>query len=121
MAGIRIHHPTARSCKLLVHHQGEIKVNLFRTVNKGRSPKDYHITLDSEGNCIVSEKVWQRLQEAQANFIVLNEVPDPPTQYVSNRDTEVFTPAVVREVEGALRQLAPPGITKFVVEERQNG
>ena len=77
MPGIRIHHPTLRSCVCIVPHPGDRRTN--------RRPKDYPITLDDDGNCIVSETVWRRLQEARKsqlsthNFIVLNEVKDPPT------------------------------------------
>lgn len=76
MAGIRIHHPQLSSCILLVSHPGDPRT--------GRRAKDYPIHLDSEGDSIVSETVWRRLREADAagqrhGFIVLNEVPDPPT------------------------------------------
>lgn len=76
MAGIRIHHPSLRSCVLLIPHPGD--------ANTGRNPKDYHIHLDEEGDSIVSTTVWMRLRQARDSglspheFIVLNEVVNPP-------------------------------------------
>ena len=76
MPGIRIHHPLLRSCVCIVPHPGDRRT--------GRRAKDYPITLDDDGNCIVSEVVWRRLQEARKsqlsthNFIVLNAVENPP-------------------------------------------
>lgn len=76
MPGLRIHHPELRSCTLLVHHSGNKRT--------GRKEKDYHIHLNADGDAIVSERVWQRLQEARMQgsphtFVLLNEVADPPT------------------------------------------
>lgn len=76
MPGVRIHHPELRDCTLLVPHPGDPET--------GRRPKDYHIRLDSNGDCIVSETIWQRLKEARDSglsthdFIVMNEVKNPP-------------------------------------------
>lgn len=76
MGGIRIHHGELRNCVLLVPHPGDPRT--------GRRPKDYRITLDGDGDCIVSETVWRRLEEARGSglsphaFIILNEVADPP-------------------------------------------
>lgn len=113
MPGVRIHHATERNCVLLVPHPGEIK-GLIRTRNRGRKPKDYRIELDNEGNAIVSDTVWRRLQEAGANFIVLNEVPNPPSQIVGFVDGEVATPAVKKEINRAIRDIAPAGVTTYV-------
>jgi len=115
MPGLRIHHPTATNCTLLVSHPGEIK-SFLRNKNKGRLPKDYHIRLDNDGNCIVSETVWLRLKEAGANFIILNEVADPPAQLVGMNDSSVYTPAMKREINEALVDIAPPGVKSYVSE-----
>lgn len=86
-----------------------------KTLNKGRLPKDYRIQLDAEGNAIVSDVVWKRLKEAKSTFIVLNEVPDPPAQFVYSREETVYTPATYVEINKAVREVAPPGVTSFKV------
>lgn len=118
MSGLRIHHLTERNCLLLVPHPGEIR-GLFRTRNRGRKPKEYHIRLDNEGNCIVSETIWNRLQEVGANFIILNEVIDPPVQTLGFLDGIVETPSVKKEVNRAIKEIAPPGAKTYVT--RHNG
>lgn len=113
MAGIRIHHPTHKSCILLVPHPGEFRRGL-RTYNKGRKPKEYRIELDSDGNCIVSETVWMRLQEAKAPFIVLNEVLDPPKQTLGFNDGTVEVPATYKQIADVVREIAPPGVKTYI-------
>lgn len=113
MPGLRIHHPTHRNCIMLVTHPGELKSRFGKTLNKGRKPKDYRIQLDNDGNCIVSETVWKRLQEAGASFIVLNEVPDPPTQSLSMQEGSYHEPAVYKEINKIVHELAPPGVKTF--------
>lgn len=120
MPGIRIHHIELKNCVLLVQHPGEIK-SFLRTKNKGRKPKEYRIRLDNDGNCIVSETVWMRIQEAGAGskFIVLNEVADPPTLTVGMHEGTYETPAMFKEIEGAIREIAPPGVKTYI--RRHNG
>lgn len=77
MSGLRIHHPTKRNCALLIPHPG----------GESRAPKTYRIVLDTHGDSIVSEIVWQRLEEARAagwphELIVANVVSSPPTQRI---------------------------------------
>jgi hypothetical protein len=107
---------------MLVPHPGEIKTMFGRTLNKGRKPKDYRIQLDSDGNCIVSEIVWKRLQEAGASFIVLNEVPDPPDQFLSMDEGSYHEPAVYKEIAKAVHEVAPPGVKTFKIQRmNRNG
>lgn len=115
MAGIRIHHPKLRSVVLLVPHPGN---------ESGRKPKDYRIHIDSEGDSIVSERVWQRLQEAKASglspheFIVMNEVPDPPTLVMDNNKNGHSVQTVRQTPQGVsddelltiAQRFAPPGV-----------
>lgn len=124
MSGLRIHHPTMTSCVLIVPHPGDS--------NTGRKPKDYPIHLDSEGNSIVSERVWQRLLEAEASglsshkFVVLNEVEDPPTIMMTNNDGKVdVVPSfrqegdeVVFEAQRIAQQFAPQGIMPRIVKRK---
>lgn len=113
MSGIRIHHPTLRNCVLLVPHPGEFRRGL-KVYNKGRKPKDYRIELDSEGNCIVSDTVWLRLQEARGDFIILNEVSDPPSQIVGFQEGTVEIPATYKQLNGIAREFAPPGLKTYI-------
>lgn len=115
MSGIRIHHIELRNCVFLVQHPGEIK-SFLRTKNKGRKAKEYHIRLDNDGNCIVSETVWMRIQEAGSGdkFIVLNEVVDPPTLTVGMQEGTFETPAMYKEIEGAMKEIAPPGVRTYI-------
>jgi hypothetical protein len=122
MAGIRIHHPTLADCTLIVRHPG----------GGQRKAKDYHIHLDSEGDTIVSETVWQRLQEAKGSgqsphaFIVLNEVPDPPDLVVGDpsatREVRTFvqTPDGVEDAEllSIAQSFAPRGVTPRISPSR---
>lgn len=106
MPGIRIHHVSERNSTVIVDHPGEIR-GLFRTKNKGRKPKQYLIKVDNDGNCIVSETVWDRLQEAgTTDFIVLNTVEDPPTQTLN------------LNINQALQDLTPPGMQARISDYR---
>lgn len=120
MSGIRIHHVSERNCRLLIHHPGEIRQGLFKVINKGRKPKDYPINLDNGGNAIVSETVWMRLQEAGAakHFIVLNEVPNPPTLVMGMRDGEYEEPAIKRQLHDAVADIMPPSVKSFRIVTR---
>lgn len=107
-AGLRIHHPDPQTwgATVLVPHPGDPRT--------GRNPKDYHLRLDTDGNTIVSATVWQRLLEARASglsphpFLVLNEVPEPPTQRIGATGSEERR-RMLRQEAAALRELAPPG------------
>lgn len=81
-----------------------------------RAAKDYVIALDSAGRSIVSATVWKRLQEAQAvdsnpRFNLVSEIPDPPTGYAGpGGDNATTTLPVRKQIDGALRDIAPPGV-----------
>jgi hypothetical protein len=113
--GVRIFHPSLRGAKLLVHHPGDPRV--------GRLPKDYHIVIDSEGYAIVSDTVWERLQQAKAHgfdgqFIVMNEVLDPPEQrvgFVEGVEVPTYQVERLSQEEQALRELAPQGVQPRVI------
>jgi hypothetical protein len=62
--GIRLHHPTERSCVWLVRHPR----------------KNYFLRLDADGDVIVSSTVYERLQQVSlAGLMFLNVVKTPPT------------------------------------------
>jgi len=92
-----------------VWHPGELKRDSV-VYNKGRKAKDYQIRLDNEGNAIVSETVWKRLQEVSIQFIVLNEVSDPPMQIAGFFEGEKQSPVVYKEIAGAISEIFPPGV-----------
>jgi len=115
MSGVRIHHPTHKNCIMLVPHPGEFRRGL-KIYNKGRKAKDYRIVLDAEGNCIVSETIWQRLQEAKAPFIILNTVENPPPQYLNMREGTYEIPATYRQLQDAIKEIAPPGVKTLIKE-----
>lgn len=123
MAGIRIHHTNLKDCTLVVRHPGGGRPS-GAPAGAVRRPKDYHIHLDANGDSIVSETVWLRLQEAQRGgsphqFVVLNEVPDPPDLIVGDATAQrkvrtfVQTPDGVRdaELQSIAQTFAPRGIT----------
>lgn len=79
MPGLRLRHPTEKGTELIVPHPGG------GVVCPG--PKDYHIRLDSEGYVIVSETVYEGLQECAAfgfdhQLVFVNEIDNPPAQGV---------------------------------------
>lgn len=107
--GVRIQYldPKANGATVLIEHAGDPKT--------GRAKKDYHLRLDGEGRVIVSTTILRRLQEAHAPILILNEVADPPAQkfgsmFVDDRQK-------MREIDGALRTLAPPGTYGRVSQE----
>lgn len=80
--GLRLHHPTQRACVLLIPHPGDPAT--------GRRPKTYHVELDGQGDVIVSETVWRRLEEARAagwphGLMLSNVVGNPPKQTIDQR------------------------------------
>ena len=120
MAGVRIHHPTLRSCTLLLW---EPEHKDPRSQGGVRKAKKRPLLIDENGDSIVSETVWQRLQQAYAQgriaaepFIVLNEIPDPPKLVVSNRSaTQHAGPTFEAKIGDAIRQIAPE-VTGFHIE-----
>lgn len=74
--------------------------------------KDYVLNLDGNGEVLVSETIWKRLQEAGAGFDLLNAVKRPPKQTVSMSAAGFAADAMVaREISDALVQIAPPGVS----------
>lgn len=100
MPGVRILYadPKAAGATVLIQHPGDPAT--------GRAAKDYHVRLDGDGTAIVSETILRRLREANAPIIALNEVADPPTQILGG---SAARRRIMREIDGALRDLAPPG------------
>lgn len=65
--GIRLHHPVERDCTYLVRHPR----------------KDYYLTLDADGDVIVSTTIYERLKVVDlAGLMFMNVVATPPTQII---------------------------------------
>lgn len=123
--GLRIHHPIERDVILLIP--------LPAKTPEG-SPKDIHIHLDEEGDSIVSEGVWEELLEAKRSglsaheFIVLNEVLDPPTiiagPRVPNQEKRTRVerrPGTIydAELQAIAQQFAPNGLKTYIATNRK--
>lgn len=105
----------------MVPHPGDTK----------RKLKVYHIHIDDEGDAIVSETVWMRLQQARQSgmsphdFIVVGEVKDPPTLVVGQDVKEVTSRTFIQTPEGiydselqAIAQsFAPEGVRANITKE----
>lgn len=121
MPGIRIHHPTLRSCTFLMWDDAHID-----PVTGDHVPvKCRPLLIDQDGNTIVSQKVWRRLVESgktrgvNNEFIFVNEVRDPPRLLVSNRLPGKPVPTFEQEVRKALRQIVPQARTFTIAPSRQ--
>lgn len=126
--GLRIHHPTARSVILLVPVPA-------KSPEWGGVPKDLHVHLDENGDSIVSEGVWNELLRARASglsahdFIVLNEVPDPPTIVAGpGMKKPEFKHTVKEQAPGSIydselqaiaQQFAPKGVKARITTNRR--
>lgn len=86
MAGVRIQHPTERSCTFtlvdakrpLVGPQGECGV-----CHRVHSFKTYHLVLDAAGAAIVSPEIVERLKGMTGQpFDITGEIKAPPAQFV---------------------------------------
>ena len=102
MAGLRVHHSTLRN--------GVLQIPVLAKTKRG-TQKQVQLHLDSEGNALISQGVWDELVAAAQVFdgniglLVLNEVPDPPAQIIGGtaelRETWTLTPNGVQQVAPA--------------------
>lgn len=84
--GVRLYHETLRNVVYLVEHPRKYKGGPFLCpgCRRAHDRKTYHLKLDDAGSTIVSEKIYQRLQEAgMPGLILANAVAQPPAQAVS--------------------------------------
>lgn len=109
--GIRIHHPSLTNCMLEIPHPGRTDA----AGNVTYKPKNFHIRLDANGDCIVSTTVWEFLKEARDTgftpheFIIVNTVADPPAQSVGQTGP-TDQRRVYRQIQDAIHEIAPPGV-----------
>lgn len=120
--GLRIHHLTERSVVLLVPIPA-------KHPELGGTPKDIHIHLDENGDSLISEGVWNELLRARESglsdheFVVLNEVYDPPTLMAGPGLDNGFNHPVIKRVmkvidgevkdaklQAVAQQFAPKGV-----------
>lgn len=90
MSGYRLRHATMRGGMGLVQDPRPLEPYFCprcAAVNERmamHSFKTHHIDIDSEGYCIVSKRVWERLQglPGHGGFLKVNDVSNPPEQRV---------------------------------------
>lgn len=124
--GLRIHHPTERDVILLIPVPPK---------TSNGSPKDVHIHLDEMGDSIVSAGVWEELLYSRTSglsaheFIVLNEVLDPPTIVAGPGSGGVVKRTMIErqpgtiydaELQAIAQQFAPKGIV-INITTKENG
>jgi hypothetical protein len=100
-SGVLIQHPSIRNVTLLIPHPGDPAT--------GRKGKDYHLRLDNDGRCIVSEVIWGRVREAEIaggwdeRFVLISEVSNPPSQGLTTvaRGDSLSVPRTLRQEPGS--------------------
>lgn len=129
MSGLRIHHPVERNVILLIPIPA-------KTPEFGGTPKDIRIHLDENGDSIISEGVWGELQRAALSglwtndFVILNEVPDPPTIVAGLGDTKVNLKRAMKgtrngihdaNLQAIAQKFAPKGVKVRITTNKENG
>ena len=84
--GVRLHHPTLRSCVYTLLHEGRplrFKPGAAQPVCAvcltTHTVKTYHLWLDGQGDTVVSEVVFERIKEAGLDELkVLGQVEPEP-------------------------------------------
>jgi hypothetical protein len=126
--GLRIHHPTERNVILLVPLPA-------KRPELGGVPKDMHIHLDENGDSIVSSGVWDDLLLSKESglsmheFVILNEVPDPPTILSGpgvrgaqvKRTVKETQPGTLydTELQAIAQQFAPKGVKARITTNKK--
>jgi hypothetical protein len=81
--GVRLAHATLRNCTWVVPTRRKYKKGPYQcpTCNKEHEFKTYHLNLDDQGTCIVSEQIFKNLKRLSLpDLSIANEVNDPPSQ-----------------------------------------
>lgn len=129
--GLRIHHPTERDVILLIPIPA-------KRPDLGGIPKDIRIHLDENGDSLISEGVWEELMLAKRvglsahEFVVLNEVSDPPTllagpglsKLVPKRTLVEKKPGLNldTDLQAVAQQFAPKGLkAQITTRGKENG
>lgn len=118
MSGLRIHHPTERNVVLLVPIPA-------KRPDLGGIPKDVYVHLNDMGDALVSAGVWNELMISKESglsaheFVILNEVANPPTLVMGPDVKPMTTKRAMREtpdgiydakLQAIAQQFAPHGI-----------
>lgn len=113
--GIKIHHNELRNCTLVIAHPGD--------ASTGRKPKDYFVPIDSEGNSLVSETVWMRLEQARESgvsphtFFIIGDTENPPPINLGfGMSPTAQQQEVYRQMQDAIEEIAPPGVQPRIIE-----
>jgi hypothetical protein len=80
MPGVRLHHPTLRSCTYTLIHFGRPLQQPIQCpmCHQLHTHKTYHLGLDAVGDVVVSEVVFERVKEAGLDELkVLDGVAQP--------------------------------------------
>lgn len=110
MPGLRLHHPTLRSCTYLLHVPGYPSA---KSQGGWRKPKVRHLHIDANGDTIIATGGWEALEHEatigaiEGEFIFMNEVPDPPKLGVGMETMGGPVPTVERQINDAIRSIAP--------------
>jgi len=91
MPGIRLHHETLRNCTVAVEcKRGYRKPFVCPLCNVTHNYKTVHLTLDNEGDVVVSTGVWKKDLKGHPNlgFTYENDVEKPPALIIGGPDTD---------------------------------
>lgn len=105
MPGVRLRHPSLRNCTYTLIHPGRpLRFPTQCWVCKAvHYDKTYHLALDALGEVVVSEVVYQRLQEAGLDELqAVSEVAQPEPLIVAMDGTA--PPLVVSRENGHRRR-----------------
>lgn len=78
--GVRLHHPDLRNCTYtLIHFGRPLTQPMTCWVCQGvHDHKTYHLGLDQVGDVVVSEEIYERLNEAGLDgLIATKDIPKP--------------------------------------------
>lgn len=91
MSGIRLHHDTLRNCTVAVEcKRGYRQPYQCPLCNVIHTHKTVHLTLDNEGDVVVSTGVWNKDLKNHPNLHLAyaNDVASPPALVIGGPDTD---------------------------------
>jgi hypothetical protein len=128
MAGVRLHHPTFRSCTFVVELEQDFasrRPRVCPSCSQPGAPKSHdrkavHLRLDANGDVIVSPDVLASLRTVfLAGMDVVNEIENPPTQLVGAvaQPTQLIVEQRLNPDQNSAPYYAP-GRTKYESRDR---
>jgi len=102
MSGIRLHHPSLRSCTYTLIHEGRAVADpegiACAVCNRRHYHKTYHLALDAVGDVVVAEEVYAHVKDAGLDELkVLGEIKKPEPQRLDLNTTTQQKLVVPRE------------------------